>query len=142
MPSLPPIRMSGAVSAHDADELRERLHAFNTAVTGFADGLALSCFLRDDGGALMAGLDGFTWGGYARIEYLWVDDRRRRRGLGRALVTAAVDEARRRGCGTVVVDTHTFQAPAFYEALGFVEVGRTKGTPRGHDQVLLQLRIA
>jgi hypothetical protein len=52
-----------------------------------------------------------------------------------------MEEARRRGASTIVLDTHTFQAPGFYTELGFVEVGRTTGTPRGHDQVLLQLDL-
>ncbi len=50
-------------------------------------------------------------------------------------------EARRRRCATIILDTHTFQAPEFYAALGFIEVGRTTGTPRGFDQVLMQLDL-
>ena len=92
-------------------------------------------FLRDDNGELRAGLDGFTWGGYAKVEYLWVEESLRGRGLGRRLMEAAIDEARERGCDVIVVDTHTFQAPGLYRTLGFEEVGRTEGTPRGWGQV-------
>lgn len=125
----------------DADELRALLFAFNEDRTGYEDGQALNCFLRDADGSLVAGLDGFTWGGYGRIEYLWVREDHRGRGLGKQLVEAAVDEVRRRGGATLILDTHTFQAPGFYAALGFVEVCRTTQTPRGHDQVLLQLDL-
>jgi GNAT superfamily N-acetyltransferase len=125
----------------DAAELRSLLYAYNEEHTGYRDGQGLSCYLRDADGALLAGLDGFTWGGYGRIEFLWVRADHRGRGLGRRLVEAAVEEARRRGASTIVLDTHTFQALGFYTELGFVEVGRTTGTPRGHDQVLLQLDL-
>lgn len=67
-----------------------------------------------------------------------MDEALRGRGIGRSLVTAVLAEASARGCASVVVDTHSFQAPGFYERLGFVEVGRTEQTPVGHHQVLYQ----
>jgi ribosomal protein S18 acetylase RimI-like enzyme len=133
--------MSSRERPDDAAKLRTRLFAFNEERTGYRDGQPLNCYLRDADGSLIAGLDGFTWGGYGRIEYLWIEESHRGRGLGRLLVEAAVEEARRRDCATLVLDTHTFQAPGFYAALGFVEVGRTTGTPRGYDQVLMQLDL-
>ncbi|MEI6361021.1 MAG: GNAT family N-acetyltransferase [Actinomycetes bacterium] len=125
----------------DAAALRQALYDFNFAETGFVDGRDLCCFVKDESGALVAGIDGFTWGGYARIEFLWVSPAARGSGMGRALAQAAIDEARRRKCRTVVVSTHTFQAPDFYRSLGFVEVGRTSGTPEGFDEVLYQLHL-
>ena len=68
-------------TATDAEiaELRDAVHEFNFEATGYRDGRALSCFLRGDDGALVAGIDGFTWGGYARVDYLWVAEALRRR---------------------------------------------------------------
>jgi ribosomal protein S18 acetylase RimI-like enzyme len=137
----PLIRIVDATSGADERELRERVIAFNERATGHTDGRSLSCFLRDLAGRLYAGIDGFTWGGYGKIEWLWVEETHRRAGLGRRLVQAAIDETRARGCHVLVVDTHTFQAPLFYPKFGFVEVGRTRGTPRGYDQVLFELRL-
>lgn len=135
------IAIGSSEQPKDAEELRSRLFAFNEERTGCHDGQTLSCYLRDSNGGLIAGLDGFTWGGYGRIEFLWVEESHRGRGLGRRLMQAAIEEVRRRGASTIVLDTHTFQAPGFYAALGFVEVGRTTGTPRGHDEVLMQLAL-
>ena len=133
--------ISDTADPQDQSDLQEALFAFNRQATGYSDGRALSCFLRDEDGRLVAGLDGFTWGGYARVEYVWVDEPSRGRGLGHALMTAAISEAAARGCVTMVLDTHTFQAPRFYERLGFTEVGRTLDTPVGHDQILYQRRL-
>ena len=135
------IVIDGSERPDDAGQLRDRLHSYNEERTGYRDGRPLNCFLRDPDGSLAAGLDGFTWGGYGRIEYLWVDDAASGARPRSPSVEAAVAEARRRGCRTIVLDTHTFQAPGFYSALGFVEVGRTTGTPRGYDQVLMQLDL-
>jgi hypothetical protein len=32
-------------------------------------------------------------------------------------------------------------APGFYETLGFLEVGRTTGTPLGYDEIVYQMRL-
>jgi ribosomal protein S18 acetylase RimI-like enzyme len=69
---------------------------------------------------------------------LWVDERLRRHGLGRSLLAAAETEASRRGCTTIVLDTHSFQAPDFYPKLGYEKVGETTETPAGHTQVMFQ----
>ena len=130
-------------TASDADsaDLRDAIHEFNFATTGYRDGRSLSCFLRDDDGALVAGIDGFTWGGYARVDYLWVTEQLRGQGLGSRLLDAAEEEARRRGCGTIVLDTHSFQAPDFYSRLGYAPVGETLDTPVGYTQTLFQKQI-
>ena len=136
------IVIEDTAAADDERDLRDAVIAFNIRATGHRDGRSLSCFLRDDAGRLVAGIDGFTWGGYGKIEWLWVDEALRGRGLGRRLAEAAIEEARARGCTSLVVDTHTFQAPWLYPKLGFEEIGRTTGTPRGHDQVYFQLALA
>ena len=122
-------------------ELRERIIAFNIAVTGYDDGRSLSCFLRDDEGEMYAGLDGFTWGGYAMIEWLWVAEEARGNGLGRRLVLSAEREAAARGCAVVRVNTHTFQAPDFYRALGYSEIGSAENAPVGHGEVFFAKRL-
>ena len=134
------IEISGDASEADTAELRNALHEYNFASTGYRDGRALSCFLRDEG-RLVAGIDGFTWGGYAHIDVVWVDEPLRRQGLGRALLAAAEAEARRRGCKTIVLDTHSFQAPDLYPALGYEKVGETLDTPVGHSQLLFQKHL-
>jgi predicted N-acetyltransferase YhbS len=59
---------------------------------------------------------------YARMEELIVDDRARGTGAGVMLVKAAIEEARRRGCGlmTLYSREHT---RAFYEKAGFRYTG-------------------
>ena len=135
------VRITDEVDDAAVAEVREQVIAYNVAVTGFQDGRSMGCFLRDDDGHLIAGLDGFSWGGYAKIEWLWVRDDHRGRGLGRQLLRAAEVEAVRRGCGVVRVDTHTFGAPDFYAKLGYQRVGFAADTPAGHGEVFLLKRL-
>jgi GNAT superfamily N-acetyltransferase len=137
-----PIRISDAVTADDRTELEDRLHAFNVESTGFRDARDLSCVLRDSKGTLVAGIDGFTWGGYAHVEVLWVSEPLRGRGLGRRLLEAAEAEARNRGCTSIVLSSHEFQAPRLYAKLGYRPVGTTEDTPVGYREFHFQKRLA
>ena len=135
---LPPIEISDTSSPADEAELRSALFEFNFRATGYRDGRSLSCFVRDDDGRLIAGIDGFTWGGYARVDYLWVTEQLRGCGVGSRLLAAAEEEARGRGCTSIVLDTHSFQAPDFYRRRDYVQMGLTIDTPRGQSQVIFQ----
>ena len=138
---LPEILISDVGSHADRAALRAAVHEFNFAATGFRDDRDLSCFLRNGDRVLVAGIDGFTWGGYARVEYLWVDQPLRGTGVGSRLLSAAEDEARDRGCRKIVLDTFSFQAPDFYRARGYAEVGTTSDTPVGFSQTLFEKRL-
>ena len=54
---------------------------------------------------------------------------------------AAEAEAFNRQCGIVVLNTHSFQAPAFYQKLGYTITGIDEDYPAGHRQYHLQKRL-
>jgi ribosomal protein S18 acetylase RimI-like enzyme len=51
-------------------------------------------------------------------------------------------EARARGCGHILLETHSFQAPDFYRKLGFEIIGCVDGYPRGHRSLTMRKRLA
>ena len=121
----------------DVGFLEERIVEFNYQKTGITDGVLLASFVRDGTGAIEAGIYGWTGGGTCEIRDLWVREGSRGRGLGKQLLLAAEEEARRRGCRQMVLDTHSFQAPGLYRKMGFAEIGRVTDYPRGFDKILL-----
>ena len=137
-----PIRIFDVVAADDRRELEDRLDDFNVESTGYRDARNLSCFLRDADGTLVAGIDGFTWGGCAHVELLSVSGPFRGEGLGRKLLEAAEAEARERGCTSIVLSSHEFQAPGFYAKVGYDPVGATEDTPVGSREFHFQKRLA
>jgi len=83
----------------------------------------LSIIARDNEGKLIGGVSGRTIFRNFLIGVLWVDKVSRGTGLGRQLMEIAEDEAKKRGCLVAQVDTLDFQAPIFYQKLGFEIVG-------------------
>ena len=95
--------------------------------------LPLQFFALDSGGTLLGGLTGRTHSlrAWLEISILWVEEAHRGRGLGRELVERAEEESRRRGCLYARLSTSTFQAPGFYEKLGYILYGRLEDCPPG-----------
>ena len=122
--------------------LVERIYEFNAKATGNFDGRLLGGRLRDDDGELVGAFNGHTWGGCCVIAHLWVHESHRGRGLGRALLQAAEAEALRRGCERIALSTHSFQAPAFYERLGYEKQAEFRGEPRGYANIVYAKRLA
>jgi GNAT superfamily N-acetyltransferase len=138
----PELRVEDAPSAQDVARLNDRLYRHNAAITGCDDGRWLAIFVRDDGGEIVAGLHGWTWGQAAFVQTLWIHEDLRGNGLGSKLLAAAEGEARRRGCREMHLDTHSYQAPDFYRHRGYEAIGELPGWPLGTTRIFLRKRLA
>lgn len=129
------------------DELIEAIHA------GFSDvpfppdvepheQVPFAIALRDENGRIQGGVTGHAVWGWLYVRYLWVDDRWRGCGQGARLMQAAEAEAEKLGCIGVWVSTYSFQAPTFYQKLGYLEFGRIGDFPKGHCRLFYQKRLA
>src|SRR6266700_1715165 len=111
------------VEAHptfqDGAFLEEQLYTYNVEQTGYDDGTYLTLWVKHQTGERLAGLHGWTGGGSCYIRDLWVHKDFREQGSGTHLLQAAEQEARTRGCHQVVLDSYSFQAPAFYQKHGY-----------------------
>jgi GNAT superfamily N-acetyltransferase len=126
---------------NDVQYLEDRLYEFNSSVTGITDGEWLAIFVRDERDRIVAGICGNTWGGCCEIRQFWVEESRRKQGLGTKLFEAAEQEARRRGCTRMLLMTFSFQAPAFYAKHGFEVLAVVDDHPRGHRNFLLRKHL-
>ena len=86
-----------APAAQDAEFVTQKLYEFNYQYVDPDNHTLLSAFVRDDAGAIVAGLLGGTYWGWLHIDILWVDATLRGQGYGCKLLTAAEQEAVRRG---------------------------------------------
>ena len=122
-------------------KILEPLAAFNDGAAGPGHWGLLAVTVRDAAGDVVGGLWGRTGYGFLFIELLALGPARQQ-GLGRKVMAEAEAEAKRRGLLGAWLDTWTFQAPGFYEKLGYTECGRITGYPPGHDRVFYMRRFS
>jgi ribosomal-protein-alanine N-acetyltransferase len=112
------------------------------------DAAAISALLVTPGSFAYAHDDGFVLarvaGGEAEILTLAVTPMARGKGLGRALLQAAISRARELGAQTMFLEVGTDNpaALALYAGLGFAKVGMRKGYYSGTDALVLRLSLA
>ena len=93
----------------------------------------LNLRVDDADGQLAGGLSGYFVQGWLFVKLLAIVEGQRGSGIGRALMLEAERITRQKGYAGIYLDTFTFQAPRFYESLGYAECGRLPAA-RGHAQ--------
>lgn len=137
MPREPDLALTWDPDPADVDALHELLSSFNAQATGIDDGRAFAVWLRDAAGQVAGGCCGWTWGGTCYVDTLFLPAPLRDRGLGSRIMAMVEATAGDRGCTQILLQTHDFQAPAFYERLGFARSGATPDYPRGHAHLTM-----
>jgi GNAT superfamily N-acetyltransferase len=99
--------------------------------------------LRDpESGATIGGLTARI--GYSRmfVELVFIPEHLRGQGLGEKLMREAETVAREHGCIGIWLDTFSFQAPGFYEKLGYTVFGELADYPPGHSRFFLHKHLS
>jgi N-acetylglutamate synthase-like GNAT family acetyltransferase len=128
-------------SRADLAYVEASLDAFNAESTDIFDGKLMSVVLKNPDGEIYAGLHGHTWGQCCEIKTIWIAQTNRRQGVGSALLRWAERQAKIRGCRQIVLQTHSFQAPQFYERAGFKTVAKVDDYPTGHSHILMAKQL-
>jgi len=87
---------------------------------------------------VIGGVNATSYWGMMHIENIWVEEVRRQRGIGSALLRLTESEARRLSCCGIVLDTMSFQALGFYRRHGYEEFGSVGGYEHGARRHYLQ----
>ena len=100
----------------------------------------VQAYAIEEAGRLIGGCAGSTvdvWH-WLTVDTMWVEPSRRGQGIGRELLAEVESQARERGCRWARLNTWEFQAPGFYERLGYVVYGREIDYPPGHINHLMR----
>jgi GNAT superfamily N-acetyltransferase len=101
---------------------------FNQATVGNATARTLAVLLKDPKtDEIIGGLWAWSLWGSLYIAIVFVPEPLRGTGIGTSLLRQAEQEAMRRGCREMWLDTYAFQARSFYEKFGFTVFGRLDG---------------
>ncbi|MCW8085744.1 GNAT family N-acetyltransferase [Sabulicella glaciei] len=127
------IQLSDDPTPEERQAVLDAIVAFNDAATGAkAETQAFSALVKDEEGRTLGGAIGYSRHGWLYIELLHLPEAMRGQGTGTRIMEAAEAEARRRGLLGIHLDTFSFQAPGFYERLGFARMGTLRDHPPGH----------
>jgi GNAT superfamily N-acetyltransferase len=122
-------------------EILRPLRAYNESKVGPIKAELVAICLRDGENAVIGGLWGQSVCDWLFVDLLVVPEQWRNRGLGTSLMKRAEEIARSRGCVGLWLNTGTFQAPGFYEKLGYRSFGKLPDYPRGHETIYYCKRL-
>jgi GNAT superfamily N-acetyltransferase len=126
--------------AESREVIARGLREFNRRHLGQYDWTDLDVYVRDADGQVVAGLIGDVALGWFSIHALWVMEGLRGSGLGTDILKTAELAAIEGGCHAAILDTLSFQAPAFYEKRGYVRIGVVDDYRGGVQRIFLQKR--
>ena len=118
------------------DAIFDALDGFNDEASGLPQPAGwLGLLLREPGTErVTGGLWAVSYYEWMFVELLFIPPALRGQGMGRQLIAEAENVARQRNCRGMWLDTFSFQAPRFYEKLGFQLFGRIEDYPPGSSR--------
>lgn len=106
-------------SEEQKEYIHKRLQDYNARfMKEFSD---FSCHIEEND-VIVAGIVAESVGDTVEIDFLFVDEACRGRGLGKALLERVETAAREQGMRRILLNTYSFQAPGFYEKMGYREI--------------------
>lgn len=119
---------------NEIEFVNNALEKFNNMHVGSDNHLLLNIVEYDENQNVIAGILGGTYWGWLHIDILWVDENFRCKKIGSRLLIAAENEAKKRGCHSVHVDTMSWQAPEFYKKHGYELISELDNIPNGYKK--------
>jgi GNAT superfamily N-acetyltransferase len=109
-----------------------------TTVPGFK---TLAVFMRDERGQVVGGAWGQVNWNWISVSVLWLSDDLRGYGYGRRLMVELEQAAKAQGCEQAHIETFSFQARPFYEALGYEVFAALEEYPKGYKKYFMKKRL-
>jgi GNAT superfamily N-acetyltransferase len=121
--------------------LMAQLDRHNSDRTGWpADGNPYSILLRRPDGTVEGGVVGYVWYSWLVVELIYLPATLRGHDLGTRIMRDLESHAVGHGCTGIWLSTLSFQAPLFYERLGFTRFATLQDRPRGHATMFMAKR--
>lgn len=118
--------------------IEDGLSAFNRRVAATTDPAPVNVTVRDDDGKIVGGIVARVWMEALYISLVWLDDGLRGTGQGKTMMALVEKRARELGAKHVWLNTLSWQARPFYEALGYTCFGDMPISGGKHRRYFMQ----
>lgn|SRR5690606_1526119 len=138
------VKVTDKIDQESYDRVVELLVEYNLSKTQqFKNEInkPIEIIVRNNNGEIIGGLYGRSIWGTLEIKTFVVKTENRNEGIGRKLIIEAEKEAKNRNCRFISLDTFSFQAPEFYEKLGFKKIGTETDFPKGFEKYYYRKEI-
>lgn len=138
------IKVADTIEQKSYDKISELLFEYNLSKTKeFQNEInkPIEIIIRDDQNEIIGGLYGRSIWGTLEINKCVVIPQNRNEGIGRKLIIEAENEAKNRNCRFISLNTFSFQAPEFYDKLGFEKIGTESDFPKGFEKYYYRKKI-
>ena len=138
----PKIVLTDAPDPADNAVIADGLRAYNTEKAGRDDSRPIAIFVTDPvSGKVVGGLFGSSYLGQLRVDRFFIPEGLRRDRLGSRLLAMAEEEARRRRCTRISLNTLEIQAQGFYVKQGYETAATLDCDPPGVTRYLMTKRL-
>jgi GNAT superfamily N-acetyltransferase len=139
----PILRVSSLPEPEAARIIGDGLNAFNDLAVGYSDRVPLHVIVSDpETRQILGGISGRTSLGVMFLDLVYLPESLRGCDIGTRMLAMAEEEGRRRFCRSGVLYTISFQAPAFYQRLGWTKFGEIPCDPPGASRVFFSKSFA
>jgi GNAT superfamily N-acetyltransferase len=121
--------------------INDGLDDYNRTQAPDRDSKPLHIFLQSGPKIILGGALGASYWKWLHIRSLWIHESVRGQDFGSKLLKKAEQEALRRGCIGITLDTFSFQALPFYKKNGYKVVGSIADFPPGQKRFYLTKRL-
>jgi GNAT superfamily N-acetyltransferase len=123
------------------NEIDDKLAEYDEAHITYKLDSRISIGIEEDG-HIVAGLDAcMTAFKILYVSTVFVDERYRRKGYGKALIEEMEARAKALGANTIRLDTFNWQGKDFYLALGYQQVGYYRNEDDNYEEYFFVKRI-
>ena len=138
------LKVVNEMSLEDSQTMSANLRDFNIEQSkglSTKPETSINLTLKSEIGEVVGGIRSRAFYQSLTIDFLWIDERFRRMGYGKDLMLKVEGLAKEEGCISANTMTYSFQAPHFYEKLGYKIVGVFEEYPEGIKKYFLEKRL-
>ncbi len=129
------------LSESQVEELENALDAYDKNYITYKISGSISIGISH-AGTVVAGLDAcMTAFKILYVSTVYVDEKYRRKGYGKALIEEMEKRAKELGANTIRLDTFSWQGREFYQALNYEQVGYYKNDTDNYEEYFFMKRI-